>query len=82
MSKYFVYGQKEIDGLSRKDKRLATVMERMGHIQREVHTDLFNALMNAIVGQQIATKAQQTIWGRLVLTLGTVSPQTVDAADT
>lgn len=82
MSQYFVYGQKEIDGLSRKDKRLAAVMERMGPIQREVHTDLFNALMNAIVGQQIATKAQQTIWGRLVLTLGTVSPQTVDAADT
>ena len=82
MTQYFVYGQKEMDGLSRKDKRLAAVIERLGPIQREVRPDLFDALMSSIVGQQIATKAQQTIWARLVRTLGSVSPETVDAADT
>ena len=82
MPQYFLYGQKEIDILSRKDKRLAAAMERIGPIQREVRPDLFDALMHAIVGQQIATKAQQTVWGRLVLALGEVTPETIDGAGT
>ena len=81
MPQYFAYGAKETDYLARKDKRLARVMERVGHIQREVRPDLFDALMHAIVGQQIATKAQQTVWGRLVQALGQVTPETVDALD-
>ena len=82
MPQYFIYGQKEIDFLSRKDKRLAAAMERIGPIQREVRPDLFDALMHSIVGQQIATKAQQTVWARLVLALGEVTPETIEGAET
>ena len=82
MPQYFLYGQKEIDFLSRKDKRLAVAIERIGPIQREVRPDLFDALMHSIVGQQIATKAQQTVWARLVLALGEVTPETIDGAET
>ena len=82
MPQYFIYGKKEIDFLSRKDKRLAAAMERIGPIQREVRPDLFDALMHSIVGQQIATKAQQTVWARLVLALGKVTPETIDGAET
>lgn len=82
MLQYFIYGQKEIDFLSRKDKRLAAAIERIGPIQREVRPDLFDALMHAIVGQQIATRAQQTVWARLVLALGEVTPETIDGAET
>lgn len=82
MPQYFIYGQKEIDFLSRKDKRLASAMERIGPIQREVRPDLFDALMHSIVGQQIATKAQQTVWARLVLALGEVTPETINDAET
>ena len=81
MPQYFAYGAEETDYLARKDKRLASVIERVGPIRREVRPDLFDALMHAIVGQQIATKAQQTVWGRLVQALGQVTPATVDAAD-
>ena len=81
MPKYFAYGDKETGYLARKDKRLARVIERVGHIQREVRPDLFDALMHAIVGQQIAAKAQQTVWGRLVQALGEVTPATVDSID-
>ena len=81
MPQYFAYGSAETDYLARKDKRLASVIERVGPIRREVRPDLFDALMHAIVGQQIATKAQQTVWGRLVQALGQVTPATVDAAD-
>lgn len=82
MPQYFIYGQKEIDFLSRKDKRLAAAIERIGPIQREVRPELFDALMHSIVGQQIATKAQQTVWARLVLALGEVTPETIDGAET
>ena len=78
MPQYFAYGTSETDYLARKDKRLASVIERIGPIRREVRPDLFDALMHAIVGQQIATKAQQTVWGRLVQALGQVTPATVD----
>jgi len=79
MPQYFAYGTSETDYLARKDKRLANVIERIGSIRREVRPDLFDALMHAIVGQQIATKAQQTVWGRLVQALGQVTPATVDS---
>ena len=82
MPQYFIYGQKEIGFLSRKDKRLAVAIERIGPIQREVRPDLFDALMHSIVGQQIATKAQQTVWARLVLALGEVTPETIEGAET
>ena len=82
MPQYFIYGQKETDFLSRKDKRLAAAIERIGPIQREVRPDLFDALMHSIVGQQIATKAQQTVWARLELALGEVTPETIDGAET
>ena len=81
MPQYFAYGTTETGYLARKDKRLASVMERIGPIRREVRPDLFDALMHAIVGQQIATKAQQTVWGRLVQALGQVTPATVDGMD-
>ena len=78
MPQYFAYGTSETDYLARKDKRLANVIERIGSIRREVRPDLFDALMHAIVGQQIATKAQQTVWNRLVQALGEVTPASVD----
>ena len=78
MPQYFAYGTNETDYLARKDKRLASVIERIGPIRREVRPDLFDALMHAIVGQQIATKAQQTVWNRLVQALGEVTPASVD----
>ena len=80
MPQYFVYGQQETQSLSRRDKRLAAVIEQIGPVRREVRPDLFDALMHAIVGQQIATKAQQTVWARLEQALGRVTPETVDSA--
>lgn len=81
MTAIFAYGPKETASLARRDKRLAEAMERIGPVRREVRPDLFDALMHAIVGQQIATKAQQTVWARLEQFLGRVTPETLDAAD-
>ena len=70
---FFPYGKPEIQYLKSKDKRLSEVIDRVGHIDREVDPDLFAAVVHHIVGQQISTKAQATIWQRMRDGLGTVS---------
>ena len=62
---YFEYGEKEKSWLKSRDPVLAAAMEEIRHIRREVTPDIFNALLNSIVGQQISTKAQATIWKRM-----------------
>lgn len=62
---YFEYGEKEIAYLKKKDKALSEIIDKTGHIYREVDNDLFSAIIHHIIGQQISTKAQQTIWMRL-----------------
>ena len=74
---YFSYGDKELAYLKSKDKRLAAVIDKIGHIDRAVDTDLFSAVVHHIVAQQISTKAQQTIWQRLQDALGEIAPETI-----
>ncbi|HHT68798.1 MAG TPA: DNA-3-methyladenine glycosylase 2 family protein [Firmicutes bacterium] len=63
--RYFVYGATEIEHLASRDKKLGEAIEKIGPIKREVYPELFPALVQSIVGQQISTKAQETIWGRM-----------------
>lgn len=78
MDDYFQYGAKEIEYLKKKDKKLAAVIDRIGMIKREVNPDIFSALVNSIIGQQISTKAHQTIWVRMQKELGEITPDTID----
>lgn len=61
----FDYGAKEVDWLKSRDPALGAAMDAIGHISRGVTPDLFVALVNSIIGQQISTKAQATIWQRI-----------------
>jgi DNA-3-methyladenine glycosylase II len=74
----FQYGEKEIEHLKKADKKLAAVIEQVGVIERTVNPDLFSALVNSIVGQQISTKAHQTIWERMQKELGEITPVVID----
>ena len=77
---YFAYGEEETDYLKKKDKRMAEVIDRIGHVERKVDTDLFSAVVHHIIGQQISMKAQATIWQRMQDALGTVNAETILAA--
>ena len=74
---YFTYGETEISYLRQKDKRLGEVIDRIGPIKRAVDTDLFSSVVHHIIGQQISTKAQATIWQRIQDALGTVNAETI-----
>lgn len=78
---YFEYGENEITYLRNKDKKLSEVIDQIGMIEREVDTDLFSAVVHHIIGQQISTKAQTTIWRRMKETLGEVNAETILSAD-
>ena len=77
---YFEYGAQETEYLARKDKRLGAAIEQIGHIDRAVDGDLFSSVVHQIVGQQISTKAQETIWQRMQQTLGIVDAGHILAA--
>ena len=74
---YFEYGDRELSYLRKKDKRLCQVIDQVGHIHRPVDADLFSSMVHHIIGQQISTKAQATIWRRFQDTLGEVNGETV-----
>ena len=74
---YFEYGASEVKYLRARDRQLGRAIDRIGHICREVDTDLFSSVVHHIVGQQISTKAQATIWLRLTDTLGVVNAQSI-----
>lgn len=76
----FEYGEKETEYLKSKDKRLEEVIDRIGHIDRGTDPDLFTSVVRSIIGQQISTKAQITICGRLDEEIGEVTPESIAAA--
>ena len=78
---YFEYGENEILYLKNKDKKLAEVIEKIGLIKRETDTDLFSSVIHHIIGQQISTKAQATIWQRMQKDLGEVNAETILSVD-
>ena len=75
MEHFFEYGQKETDWLKSRDKKLSAVIDQVGPIYRKIIPDLFAALVHSIVGQQISTKAQETIWNRLQSVFGKITPE-------
>lgn len=78
---YFIYGSKEVEYLKSKDKVLGELIDQIGHIERETDTDLFSSVVHHIIGQQISTKAQTTIWNRMREKYGEVNAETISAAD-
>ena len=76
---YFNYGEKEIDYLKSKDKKLEAVIDRIGHINRKVDDDLFSSVIHHIIGQQISTAAQETLWNRLADKVGDVNADSISS---
>lgn len=76
-TKYFDYGQDEVDYLKSVDQVLGAAMTRMGKVERIIIPDLFSALIYAIVGQFISVKAVQTIWERMHNEFGEITPRNI-----
>lgn len=73
--KSFHYTDEELQALKKKDKVLATEIERIGPVEREVIPNIFQALINAIIGQVISTKVAKALWEKMEASLGEISPE-------
>lgn len=73
----FKYGQKEIDYLKSRDKKLGAAIDKIGMIERQIMPEPFTALIRNLVGQQISTKAAVTIWNKLSELLLNVTPANI-----
>ncbi|MGI6212677.1 MAG: DNA-3-methyladenine glycosylase family protein [Anaerovoracaceae bacterium] len=80
MGEYFEYGESEIEYLKQRDAKLGAVIDAIGHVYRPVDPDLFSSVVHQIIGQQVSTKAQQTIWSRMRDGLGGIDPERIAAA--
>ena len=81
MTRYFEYATDAIEYLKAKDKKLGAAIDAVGVVRREMdEDDLFSAIVHQIIGQQISTAAQATIWNRMRERLGEVTPPAVCAA--
>ncbi len=80
MAKIFIYGEKEIEYLKDRDSALGAIIDEIGMIERTVIPDLFTSLVNSIVGQQISSKAMDTVWGRFEERFPLIKPDTLDRA--
>lgn len=78
-SKYFEYGAKEIEYLKSRDPILAAAIDEIGPIKRAVIPDIFIALVNFIVGQQISSKSKATVWQRIQDRFSPLSAETIGA---
>lgn len=77
-NQYFVYGEKETQYLKSKDAALGKAIDEIGHIYREIRPDMFMALVHSIIGQQISTKAQETVWARFQTMFEPVTPEHIN----
>ena len=81
MTRYFEYGDTEVDYLKSRDRKLAEAIDAVGHVYREMEgDDLFAGVVHHIIGQQVSSAAQATVWARLREGLGEVTPETIAAA--
>ena len=73
----FQYGEKELDYLKSKDKKLGELIDHVGYLEIPVDEDVFSSVVRHIIGQQISMAAQNTIWNRLKEKLGKISPEKI-----
>ncbi|MHB1314812.1 MAG: DNA-3-methyladenine glycosylase family protein [Christensenellales bacterium] len=69
------YGQEAMDHLRKKDKKLGAAIDRIGPITRTVQKDLFCAIAECVIAQQVSAKAADTIYNRMAERLNGVTPQ-------
>jgi len=74
---HFSYSDDELAALAAKDKKLGRAIERIGRIDREVQPNLFAALVESIIAQQISGKAATTIKNRLTELCGVITPEAI-----
>ncbi len=76
-SKRYDVSDKRVQYLIRTDKRLGALIKYIGNIELCIERDGFSCLMKYIIGQQISDKARETIWQRVRINIGNITPSNI-----
>jgi 3-methyladenine DNA glycosylase/8-oxoguanine DNA glycosylase len=76
----FRYGKGELDHLKKRDEALGAAIDRIGMVKFEVIPDLFAGLVKSIITQQISTKAAGSIWNRMLVYFGEITPEIIHSS--
>jgi DNA-3-methyladenine glycosylase II len=76
---FFKYGDKETVYLKSKDSILGEAIDAIGRIKRTIDRDLFSAAIHHIIGQQISSTAQETIWKRIHDKIGKITIDSINS---
>lgn len=74
-TKYFEYGSTELNYLTYMDPVLGAAIRRFGRVERQVIPDIFTALVYTIIGQLVSVRSANTVWSRMQLTFGDITPE-------
>ncbi|MFA5849230.1 MAG: DNA-3-methyladenine glycosylase [Bacteroidales bacterium] len=74
---YLKYGENELNHLRSNDRQLGEVIDRLGFLERPFTQDLFVALVESIISQQISSKAAVTVTKRVYELLGEITPENI-----
>lgn len=77
----FPYGAAELACLKAADPLLGAFIDQYGKIERELQPDVFTALAQSLIAQQISNAAAVTVWRRLNERFGTLTPSGLMEAD-
>lgn len=72
-----IYGEKELNHLKSVDLKLKDIIDKFGMIERKTNTNLFVALVESIISQQISTKAATTVSNRLLSLTPDLNPKSL-----
>lgn len=75
------YWKQAIRELAERDAVMKKLVSRFRGLTLRSRGDAFHTLARSIVGQQISVKAAESVWQRLVQSVGVIAPQTMIAAD-
>lgn len=75
------YGKKEMEYLSRRDKRLGRYIAEFGFVERSTPDDLFSGLCYNIINQQISMKAADALFLKVQREVGEISPENLRSAE-
>lgn len=75
------YGKKEMEYLSRRDKKLGKYIAKLGFVERSTPDDLFSGLCFNIINQQISMKAADALFLKVQREVGEISPDNLRSAE-
>ncbi len=74
---YFKYGEKELNFLKNKDKKMKYAIEELGFVKRDRDVDIYIAIIKAMIGQQISIEAAKTVYNNLKLKVDDIKAESI-----